>query len=134
MNSKNYHVGLLVLRLNFGILMLFHGVHKLLNGVHHVQDMLSEIGLPSFLAYGVHIGETIAPILLIIGFRTKIAASAFTLVMLVAFAMAHTENFFELGKAGAWQHELVALYLFGGLGLFFTGGGKYALSSTNKWD
>lgn len=134
MSLKNHHIGLLVFRLNFGVFMLFHGVYKLINGVDAIKGMLSTIGLPEFLAYGAHLGETIAPILLIIGFRTKLAALAFTLVMVVAFAMAHTQNLFALGQSGAWAHELVALYLFGSLGMAFTGGGKYAVSSTNKWD
>lgn len=134
MDLKNYNIGLLIFRLNFGVFMLFHGIHKLINGVDHIKGMLSGMGLPAFLAHGVHLGETVAPILFIIGFRTKLAALVFTFIMVVAFAMAHTQNFFALGQSGAWAHELVALYLFGGLGLVFTGGGKYAVSSTNKWD
>lgn len=114
--------------------MLFHGIYKLINGIGGIKGMLADMGLPSFLAYGVHLGETIAPILLILGFRTKLAALVYTLVMVVAFGMAHTENLLALGQSGAWAHELIALFLFGGLGLTFTGGGKYALSTTHKWD
>ncbi|MEJ5961818.1 DoxX family protein [Pedobacter immunditicola] len=114
--------------------MLFHGIYKLFNGIDGIKGMLAEMGLPTFLAYGVHFGETIAPILLIIGFRTRLAALVFTIVMVVAFGMAHRDDIFSLGKSGAWVVELVALYLFGGLGLYFTGGGKYSVSTTNKWD
>lgn len=134
MELRNINIGLLIFRLSIGILMLFHGIHKLLNGLDGIKGMLAEMGLPTFLAYGVHFGETIAPLLLIIGFRTRLAALAFTFVMVVAFGMAHTENIFSLGKSGAWAAELVALYLFGGLGLYFTGGGKYSISTTSKWD
>lgn len=132
--ERNLNIGLLIFRLNFGVLMLFHGLHKLFNGVDGIKGMLSDMGLPAFLAYGVHLGETIAPILIIIGFRTRLATLLFTIVMLVAFGMAHTNDIFSLGKSGAWAAELVALFLFGGLGLFFTGGGKYSISTTNKWD
>jgi len=55
-------------------------------------------------------------------------------VMVVAFLMAHIEPLFALGKSGAWLHEGIALFLFGGLGVIFTGGGKYAVSSKHKWD
>lgn len=134
MNQKNTNIGLLIFRLSFGILMLFHGVHKLVNGVDGIKGMLADLGLPTFLAYGVHLGETIAAILLIVGFRTRLAAMAFTLVMVVAFLMAHMDPLFALGKSGAWIHEGIALFLFGGLGLMFTGGGKYVLSSIHKWD
>ncbi|MFB2120122.1 DoxX family protein [Parapedobacter sp. 2B3] len=134
MEQRNLNIGLLVFRLNMGFFMLFHGIYKLVNGVDGIKGMLSEMGLPTFLAYGVHLGETLAPILLIIGFRTKLAALLFTGVMVVAFVMAHTENILSLGKSGAWAHELIALFLFGGLGLIFTGGGKYSLSTSHKWD
>lgn len=134
MEQRNLNIGLLIFRLSLGILMLMHGVHKLINGVDGIKGMLANIGLPEFLAYGVHIGETIAAVLMIVGYRTKLASLAFTLVMVVAFGMAHMENFFALGKSGAWAHEGIALFLFGGLGLTFTGAGKYALSSTHKWD
>lgn len=71
---------------------------------------------------------------MILGYRTRLAALVFTLVMIVAFGMAHMDNFFALEKSGAWAHETIALFLLGGLGLVFTGAGKYALSSTHKWD
>lgn len=134
MEQRNLNIGLLIFRLNIGGFMLFHGIHKLINGVDGIKGMLAEMGLPTFLAYGVHFGETIAPILLILGFRTKLAAFIFTGVMVVAFGMAHTEDILSLGKSGAWAHELIALFLFGGLGLALTGGGKYALSTAHKWD
>lgn len=134
MEQRGINIGLLIFRLNFGGFMLFHGIYKLMNGVDGIKGMLAEMGLPTFLAYGVHIGETIAPILLLLGFRTKLAALLFTGVMVVAFGMAHTEDILSLGKSGAWAHELIALFLLGGLGLTFTGGGKYSISTTHKWD
>ena len=134
MEQRNLNIGLLIFRLSLGGLMLFHGIHKLINGVDGIKGMLAGAGLPEFLAYGVHLGETVAAIMMMIGYRTKLAALVFTFVMVVAFGMAHMDNFFALGKSGAWAHEGIALFLFGGLGLVFTGGGKYALSSSHKWD
>lgn len=134
MEQCNLNIGLLIFRWYFGIFMLFHSIYKLINGVDGIKGMLVDMGLPSFLAYGVHLGETITPILLILGFRTKFAALLFTGVMVVAFGMAHSENLLSIGKSGAWAHELIALFLFGGLGLIFTGAGKYSLSTTHKWD
>jgi putative oxidoreductase len=40
--------------------MLFHGLHKLFGGVG-ISGMLVEKGLPGFIAYGVLIGEVVAP-------------------------------------------------------------------------
>lgn len=134
MKQKNIDLGLLIFRLTLGILMLMHGLHKLIHGVDGIKGMLAGYGLPEFLAYGVHFGETFAALLLIVGFRTRLAAAVFTLVMVVAFLMAHTNPVFALDKSGAWLHEGIALFLFGGLGLVFTGGGKFALSSSHAWD
>lgn len=132
--KRNIDTGLLIFRLTLGILMLMHGIHKVIYGVDGIKGMLTEIGLPSFLAYGVHLGETLAALLMIVGYRTRLASLIFTFVMVVAFFMAHINPLFALGKSGAWLHEGIALFLFGGLGLVFTGGGKYALSTTHQWD
>lgn len=132
--KRNIDLGLLIFRLTLGILMFMHGLHKVIYGVDGIKGMLAGYGLPEFLAYGVHLGETIAALMLIIGYRTRLAAVAFTGVMVVAFLMAHMDPLFAFGKSGAWAHEGIALFLFGGLGLIFTGGGKYALTSTHKWD
>lgn len=134
MKDKNIDLGLLIFRLTLGILMFMHGFHKVIYGVDGIKSMLAGYGMPEFLAYGVHLGETIAALMIVIGYRTRLAAVAFTIVMVVAFLMAHMDPPFALGKSGAWLHEGIALFLFGGLGLFFTGGGKYTLSTVHKWD
>src|SRR5690606_39693209 len=95
--KRNIDVGLLIFRLTLGILMLMHGIHKLINGVDSIKGMLAEVGLPGFLAYGVHLGETLAALLLIVGFRTRLAAVAYTGVTVVAFLMAHIDPLFALG-------------------------------------
>jgi hypothetical protein len=52
--------GKLLLRLAVGGLMLFHGLHKLLDGVDGISGMLVAKGLPGFIAYGVLVGEVVA--------------------------------------------------------------------------
>jgi len=132
--NKNIDLGLLILRLTLGGLMLFHGVAKVIHGIGGIEGMLSSKGLPSFFAYGVYVGEIIVPLLLILGFRTRIAALIFAFNMLVALLLAHSADIFSVSKHGGWAVELIALFLFGGIVLFFTGGGKFGLSNTNKWD
>jgi len=132
--NKNIDLGILILRITLGGLMLFHGIAKIIYGIGGIQEMLTAKGLPGFLAYGVYIGEIIVPLLLIIGFRTRIAALIFAFNMLVAMLLAHAGNIFTLSKHGGWAVELIALFLFGAVALFFTGAGKYALSTSNKWD
>jgi len=132
--QKNQNLGLLILRLTLGVLMLFHGIAKLIHGVDGIQGMLASKGLPAVLAYGVYVGEVLVPILLIIGFRTRLAAILFALNMLVALFLAHGGDIFTLSKHGGWAVELIGLFLFGAIALFFTGAGNYALSTTHKWD
>ncbi|ALJ05915.1 hypothetical protein APS56_12580 [Pseudalgibacter alginicilyticus] len=131
--KKNSDIGYLILRITVAVLMLFHGVAKLshLNGI---KSMLTGVGFPEFMAYGVYITELIAPILILIGFRTRLAALVFFLGMIAAMLLAHSENLFALSKTGGLQIELILLYAFGALVLFFTGAGKYALSTKNSWD
>ncbi|MCM8570336.1 DoxX family protein [Gramella jeungdoensis] len=130
---RNVNVGLLILRISLGVLMLFHGIAKLITGVAGIAGMIDDYG-PTFLAYGVYIGEIIAPIFLILGFRTRLAGLVYVATMLVAVLIAHLGDITSLSKAGGWAIELPALYFFGGLALFFTGGGKLAVSRKNKWD
>lgn len=131
---KNNDLGLLILRVSLGLLMLLHGIAKLTHGVDFLEGMFQNLGLPSFFAYSVYIGEVIVPIMMIIGYRTRIASILFALTMVVAVLMAHASDLFILSETGGWAVELQGLYFFGAVALFFTGGGKFAVSSTSKWD
>ncbi|WP_066218268.1 DoxX family protein [Formosa haliotis] len=131
--KTNSNIGLLILRLTTGGLMLFHGVAKL-GHIDAVMHMLSNHGLPEFMAYGVYITELLAPLLIIIGFRTRLAALVFTFGMFFALFLAHSENLFALSKTGGLAIEMILLYAFGALALFFTGPGNYAVSKSNTWD
>ncbi len=131
--SKNNDLGLLILRVAVGALMLLHGIAKL-GGVAPIEGMLSGKGLPSFLAYGVYVTEIIAPLLILFGFRTRLASAVYISGTLFAFFLVHTSQLFSLNENGGWAIELLGLYFLGALALFFTGGGKLAVSTSNKWD
>ena len=131
MSLQNTSLGLLILRISFGLMMLLHGIAKITHGIEGIKGMF---GGASFIAYGVYVGEVLAPLLLIVGFRTKIAALLLAITMLVAILMSHAADIFTVGEHGSWGVELAGLYLFGALALFFTGGGNYALSTANRWD
>ena len=134
MGLHNTNMGILILRLSLGGLMLFHGIGKIVKGVDGLVAKFSETGLPGFIAYGAYIGEFIAPILVILGFRTRIAAFFISLTMLIAICIAHSADVFTVGKSGGWAIELPAMYLLAGVILMFTGAGKYAVSQGSKWD
>lgn len=131
--NKNTELGLLILRIAVGALMLLHGIAKL-KGVSGIVGMLENSGLPGFLAYGVYITEIVAPILILIGYRTRLASIVYIIGVLFAIFLVHSGDIFTLNQHGGWGIELLGLYLFGAVTLFFTGGGEIALSISNKWD
>lgn len=131
---QNKETGLLILRISIGLLILFHGIANMASNYSFIKTLLSGFGMPEFIAYGVFIGEIVAPLLIIIGFRARLASLVLAFNMLIAILMAHAADIFSLNQFGGWSLELQGLYLFGALSLFFLGAGKYAASSTSIWD
>lgn len=134
MKQNSLSAGLLILRVSLGVLMLFHGIAKITGGVSGIENNLIEVGLPGFIAYGVFVGEVIAPLMMIIGFRTRLASVFFAFTMVVAAMLAHPDEIFALTGRGIWAIEKIGLFFFGALALVFTGGGKYSISTNSKWD
>ncbi|WP_298757043.1 DoxX family protein [uncultured Psychroserpens sp.] len=127
--KKNTDFGILILRVLVAGLLIFHGIGNLLNGYAFIKNMVVQSGLPEFMSYGAFIGEIVAPILIIIGYKERLASLFVALTMLVAILTTHTSEIFALNQFGGWAIELQAFYLFGALAIYFTGGGKYALSN-----
>ncbi len=128
MKQKNIDLALLLLRVSIGGLMLFHGFAKVLHGIDFIKG---QIGV---LAYAVYIGEVLAPLAILLGFRTRIAAAIYVVNCVVAVLMAHMSDLFTISDHGGYALELLALYLLGALALVFSGAGKYAVSAKNAWD
>lgn len=125
--------GKLLLRLVVGGLMLFHGLHKLFDGVDGISAMLVAKGLPGFIAYGVLVGEVVAPILLILGVLTRPAALVLAFTMVVAWLMVGLDKTAALDKTGAWAIESLVYFFVAGLAIAFLGAGKFALGSKSSW-
>jgi len=134
MKQSKINSALLLLRVSFGVMMLLYGFFKLFNGVDEIGKMLTEKGLPYFICYGVIVGELVAPLMMIIGFRTKIAAILLAFTMIVAILLAHSNDIFSLNSHGGWAIDHQGLFLFGSIVLVLTGAGKYAVSTKSKWD
>ncbi|WP_018145564.1 MULTISPECIES: DoxX family protein [unclassified Thioalkalivibrio] len=122
--------GKLVLRLALGIMILLHGIAKLTGGISGIESMVTNAGLPAILAYGVYIGEILAPILVIIGLYSRIGAVIIAINMLFAIALAHTHEVFLLTGTGGWALELQGMFLFTAIALALTGPGRLAI---NRW-
>lgn len=123
--------GKLVLRLSVGILMLFHGVAKILNpgSIDYIGGLITGINpaLPMELAYGVYLGEVAAPILVILGLFTRFGGAVMAINMVVAIIIAHSAQLMTMTENGGYGLELQALFLFGSIAIAFLGGGRYAV-------
>lgn len=121
--------GMLVLRVVLGALILFHGVSKLKGPIppDFLVGLLAKNGLPGVLAYGVYVGEVIAPVLLIIGVWTRLAAVIVAVNMVVALVLVHTSQLFSVGQQGGYALELQAMYLFGAIAVALLGAGRYSV-------
>lgn len=120
--------GKLILRLALGLLMLLHGIAKMINGIEPIAGMLAGAGLPQWFAPGVYVGEVIAPLMLIAGWYARIAAALIGINMLFALGLAHTSHFFVLGATGGWALELQGMYLFSAIAMVLMGPGRYGIN------
>ena len=122
--------GKLVLRLTLGLLMSFHGIAKVMHPVRTLDTMsglLTAAGLPTYLAYGVFVGEVLAPILIVLGIYSRIGGLIVVVNMIFALLLAHSAQLLSLTKTGGWALELQGFYLLTGLALFFLGSGRIAI-------
>ncbi|MFA7506539.1 MAG: DoxX family protein [Burkholderiaceae bacterium] len=123
----NPPAGITLLRWTLGILLLLHGIAKVIGGVGHIEGMLAKVGLPTFMAYGAYIGEVVAPILLLINRFVVPAALIIVIFMLFALGLVHTGHFFQMTSSGGWALELQAFFLVSALVVALTApktGGK----------
>ena len=120
--------GLLILRVCLGVLILFHGMGKIVHGIDPIQGMVTGTGLPGWLAYGVYLGEVLGPALLVTGFHARIGAGLIAINMVFAILLAHTGDLLSLSPHGGWRHELQGMYLSTALALVCLGPGRFSLN------
>jgi putative oxidoreductase len=125
---KSEDFGRLILRLVVGGLMLLHGIGKLRHGIGPVSSSVSSHSLPHFVAYGVYLGELVAPLFVLVGIFTRPAAAVIAIDMLFAVWLKHSGELFRLGSAGGYALELQLLYFAGAVAIALFGSGRYALN------
>jgi putative oxidoreductase len=131
----NEHLSRLIIRATCGGLLVLHGSNSVIHGIQHVKDMLTKSGLPEFMAYGNYVGEVIAPIFMIIGYKSRIAALIVAFNMLMSVLIGHRDIMFMRNDFGGWMIELNVAYMMMAFAVVFTGSGKYSLSrGEGQWD
>lgn len=121
-------LGKFLLRVILGALILLHGIAKIRGGVDGIGQMLAGHGLPAQLAWGVLVGEVLAPVMLIAGFHARIGAALVVINMAFAVFLVHMGELAQLNGQGGWALELQGMFAFSALALVFLGPGKYSVN------
>jgi len=128
-------LGRLFLRLGLGVLILLHGIAKVMNGIDPILAGVQSAGLPREFGYLVYVGEVVAPILVIVGFLTRPAALIIAINMAFAVYLVHASQLFTLGKQGGWALELQGIYFIVAVAIALLGAGRYsAAGTTGRWN
>lgn len=129
LSSLDSDTGRLILRLSVGGIMLLHGIAKILHpgSLDFISGMLAGYNLPTFIAYGVYIGEVVAPLMLIVGFHARLGGLLIAINMLFAVVLAYSGDILSLTEHGGWAIELQMFYLLSALAVMFLGSGRYAM-------
>ena len=126
-NESTADTGKLLLRLALGLMILLHGIAKLMSGPAGVLSSVEKVGLPQAFGYLVYVGEVVAPLLIIVGFLTRPAALVIAINMIFAVYLVHMGQLFQLTKQGGWALELQGMYFFTALAIAFLGAGRYSV-------
>jgi len=128
-------VAKLILRLTVGLLILLHGISKIQGGPGFILDIVEKAGLPDPFGYLVYVGEVLAPILVIVGLWTRVAAVVIAINMIVAVLLVHTGQLLQLAPEGGWALELQGLYLAVPIAIALLGAGRYSVGGVHgRWN
>ena len=118
--------GLLVVRLTLGVCLFMHGVAKIMNGVSGVKSMLMAKNIPEFVAYGVYLGEIVAPVMIILGLFCRIGALLVLGLCGIILYVAYPDPT-AMSSHGGFTAEILYLYIGISFCLLVCGGGRFAI-------
>lgn len=131
----NKDIAALVLRLGFGFYMLLgHGIPKIPRLFADEVKFASVFGMPPFVSLLMAVfAEVICAVAIIVGFKTKWAVLPLIFTMLIAGLYIHwNDAWFAANAIGGRSKEMAMLFLFGYMGVFFLGSGKYSVDGLIK--
>lgn len=125
----------LVARLALGLVILPHGLQKLLGlfggyGFGATVGFFTGMGVPAFIAVLIILGESFGALFLILGLISRVSAAGISLIMLGAVLLVHLPNGFFMNwfgtqKGEGFEYHILALGL--ALIVLVRGGGKWSL-------
>ncbi|HKU87835.1 MAG TPA: DoxX family protein [Casimicrobiaceae bacterium] len=125
----------LLLRITLGVLILLHGISKIKGGPGFILDVVEHAGLPEPFGYLVYVGEVLAPVLIIVGIWTRLAALVVAINMVFAVLLVHTGDLLKLNNTGGWALELQALFLVVAIAVALLGAGRYSVGGiAGRWN
>jgi putative oxidoreductase len=123
LSKKLTDLALTFLRVSISGMMLVHGIPKIERLFSSPIEFGDPIGVgPTLSLILALIGEVVAPIFIIIGFKTKLAAIPAIITMFVAAFVVHLNDDFG-------TKEKALLYLVSFIVIFLAGPGKYAIDN-----
>ena len=123
----------LILRIGFGGYMLMgHGLGKLSKLMAGGDiKFISILGMSPTVSLALAVfAEFFACIMIIVGYKTRLAAIPMIITMAIAAIMVHGGDPFFMQKAEGGSKEPAMIYLIGFLAIYFLGSGKYSLDDT----
>jgi len=124
-------LGKLLARLSVGVLLLFHGIHKLLTGIAPIKQMLAGHHLPEAFSYGAYFGEIVGPVLIILGLFSRLGGALVAFNMVVAIYLAGGPRLLALAPSGGYALELEMFYLLGGVLVALLGAGRFSVGGAD---
>lgn len=122
-------LGKLIVRVMVSVLILFHGVGKILHpgALGFISNSLASVGLPEFIAYGVYLGEVVGPLMVLVGYHTRWGGLLIVINMLFAIGLVHMSSLVAITDRGTLALQADYFFLFSGLAVCFLGSGRYAV-------
>ncbi|MES2618628.1 MAG: DoxX family protein [Bacteroidota bacterium] len=137
LKSNNDWTGL-ILRLSIALVLLPHGVQKMLGlfggyGFTGTMGFFTEtMQLPWLIGFMVILIEFVTPFLLVVGLLSRIWALAVTMLMLGIIFTSHLDNGFFMNWYGSQKGEGIEYHLLMiglSIALLFNGSGRYSLDN-----
>jgi len=125
----------LVARIALGIVILPHGLQKLLGmfgggGFSNTVEFFVSSGISAFIAFLIIVAESFGALALIVGLMARFSAAAISLIMLAAIFMVHFKhgffmNWFGNQQGEGYEYHILAIGL--GLVVVLVGAGKNSI-------